>query len=244
MTRPAGQEQPLVDSLERAGLVAEHLPLIQIQPRAEADAAQRQVLLKLAEFQHVIFVSGNAIRHGMALIEDFWPQLPVGLHWYTVGSSSAAQLREYGVDVLLPEHTMSSEGLLALPHLQSVSDQRVLIVRGEGGRTLLRETLVERGARVDELAVYRRCRPDYGAGEVAERILGSGAHCILISSGEGLDNMVSLLDGAALEKVRALTLVVPGERVARQAQDAGFTRLTIADNATDEAMVAAARSVT
>jgi uroporphyrinogen-III synthase len=176
----------------------------------------------------------------MALIDDFWPQLPAGPKWYTVGASSARLLRGYGVDVIQPEGDMSSEGLLSLPALQSVDSDRVLIVKGEGGRTLLRDSLESRGARVEELAVYRRLRPEYDEGELGKRILQSGCECILISSGEGLHNMVSLLDEESLVRVRLLVLVVPGERVADQAREAGFGRIIIADNATDVAMVAAA----
>jgi uroporphyrinogen-III synthase len=241
VTRPQGQQQQLLDALERAGLSGAHLPLIEILPLTLPDARQRQRLLGLCDIQHVIFVSGNAIRYGMALIEDFWPQLPSGPKWYTVGASSARLLQSYGVEVLQPERDMSSEGLLALPALQSVDSQRVLIVKGEGGRTLLRDTLESRGARVEELAVYRRQRPEYDEGELGKRILESGCECILVSSGEGLHNMVSLLDEESLARVRPLVLVVPGERVAEQAREAGFGRIVIADNATDRAMVAAAR---
>ena len=62
---------------------------------------------------------------------------------------------------------------------------------------------------------------------------------VLLSSGEALDNMVSLLDSASLARVQALTLVVPGERVAQQARSQGFEQVRVADNATDDAMVAA-----
>ena len=161
VTRPAGQERDLVDALERAGLECRHAPLIEIRPFDQPDARQRQLLLDLSEFQHLVFVSRNAIRHGMNWIEDHWPQLPVGLNWYTVGNSSAALLAEYGVTVMTPAEDMSSEGLLALPGLQQLDEQRVLIIKGEGGRSLLREQLAARGARVEELAVYRREVPPY-----------------------------------------------------------------------------------
>jgi hypothetical protein len=51
-----------------------------------------------------------------------------------------------------------------------------------------------------------------------------------------------LLDSASLAAVRELTLIAPGERVAGQAREAGFKFVLAADNATDEAMVAAARA--
>ena len=80
-------------------------------------AEQRGLLLRLDEYQHIIFVSANAIRFGMDWIGDYWPQLPVGLNWYTVGEASAKLLADFGVEVKTPAVDMSSEGLLALPEL-------------------------------------------------------------------------------------------------------------------------------
>jgi uroporphyrinogen-III synthase len=226
--------------LEEAGLRCRHVPLIEIQPFDTPDTGQRQLLLGLSEFQHVIFISRNAIRHGMAWIEDYWPQLPVGLHWYAVGHSSARLLEEYGVRALTPESEMSSEGLLALPSLQHVGQQRVLIVRGEGGRSLLRESLEARGARVEDLVVYRRTLPAYAPGELAAEMLADGRKLVLISSGEGFHNMLSLLDSESTAVAREFTVIAPGERVAEQVREAGFKNVLAADSATDEAMVAAA----
>jgi uroporphyrinogen-III synthase len=239
VTRPAGQSRPLGERLLQAGFRPVYAPLLEIQPFDEPDASQRQLLLDLCNFEHVVFVSSNAIRYGMEWIEDFWPQLPTGIRWYTVGSGSAAELESFGIVVLLPEKNMSSEGLLELPTLSQVQGERVLIVKGEAGREHLRSTLELRGGRVDELVVYRRGCPAYLEGELAAHIVGEGVEYILVSSGEGLNNMVSLLRDEALESIRRRTLVVPGERIAELARDAGFDELILAENATDQAMLAA-----
>lgn len=239
VTRPTAQAGALGERLLQAGFRPVYAPLLEIRPFDEPDPAQRQLLLDLCNFDHVIFVSQNAIRYGMDWIEDFWPQLPTGIHWYAVGTASAAQLEAYGIAVLLPESSMNSEGLLELPTLARVHGERVLIVKGVGGREHLKDALELRGARVSELAVYRRACPAYLEGELAGHILGEGVEFILLSSGEGLDNMLSLLGGEALDSVRRRILVVPGERVAGLARKAGFDNVIQADNATDEAMLAA-----
>ncbi len=239
VTRPEGQARELGERIAAAGFKPLYTPLMTIEAFPEPSTEQRQLLLDLCHFEHVIFVSRNAIRHGMAWIEDFWPQLPAGIHWYTVGSSSAAALAEYGLEVLQPQGDMNSEGLLALPELSSVAGQRVLIVKGEGGRQHLRETLQARGARVEELAVYRRALPAYGPGELAERISAGQVKVVLLSSGEALDNMMSLLGTAGQARARECILIAPGARAAAAAARAGFTRVVEARNATDDAMLAA-----
>ncbi len=239
VTRPEGQALELGERLAAAGFQPVYAPLLAIEAFPEPTTAQRQLLLDLCHFGHVIFVSRNAIRHGMGWIEDFWPQLPAGIHWYTVGSSSAAALGAYGLEVLQPESEMTSEGLLARPELTDVDGQRVLIVKGEGGRQHLRECLQARGARVEALEVYRRAAPSYAPGELAERIRAARVRVIMLSSGEALDNMVSLLDKAGLAAVRECIMVAPGARVAAAASDAGFAHVVEARNATDDAMLAA-----
>ncbi len=159
VTRPAGQARGLCESLEEMGFGVHHQPLLVLEPLESLSADGRQHLLDLDLYRHIIFISANAVRYGMERIDDYWPQLPVGINWYAVGSSTAALLAERGLDPVTPGEDMSSEGLLALPGLAEVACERVLIVKGEGGRQALRQALVERGARVDERACYRRVCP-------------------------------------------------------------------------------------
>ena len=239
VTRPSGQAEVLGQALEAAGLTVSYAPMLAIEPYATLSADQEATLLSLDQAQHIIFVSQNAIRCGMPWIQRAWTQPPSQARWYAVGKASALALARYGIDAEIPLNDMTSEGLLALPALSQVADQRVVIIKGEGGRTRLRRTLQARNARVDELETYRRRRPQYAPGELSDLMQQHAVDCILISSGEGLDNMVLLLGVAGLKQAQALTLVVPGERVAEAARLAGFSRIVVADNATDDAMLAA-----
>jgi len=51
--------------------------------------------------------------------------------------------------------------------LQAVAGQHWLICRGEDGRELLRSTLLERGAEVETLALYKRFLPNTARAEWA-----------------------------------------------------------------------------
>lgn len=239
VTRPRGQADALCAALAQAGHSVHHLPLIEIQALPEPGPAARARLLALDEYRHVILVSGNAVQHGMAWIDNYWPQLPVGLNWYAVGGATADALRAFGVEALTPGVDMSSEGLLALPQLQQIAGERALIIRGEGGRGALLQELTRRGARVDELACYRRRCPDYAPGEVAARLGQWRIELAMISSGEGLANLLALLTPAETTKFVDITLLLPSARVADLARQAGFRRVAIAENASDGAMLRA-----
>src|SRR4029079_11082017 len=102
-----------------------------------------------------------------------------------------------------PQTTYDSEGLLALPALAELRGKRIAIFRGEGGRDHLADALRARGAHVDCIACYRRARPASGADGLAEALLQGRAHALTITSSEGLDNLRALVDGRALEVLRA-----------------------------------------
>ena len=236
VTRPQGQAAALCEALAAAGYRVHSLPLLEIQPLPEPSPAQRQLVLDLDRYQHVIFISGNAVRYGMSWIEDYWPQLPVGLSWYAIGEATARTLRDYGITAVSPAATMTSEALLAEPQLRAVAGQRILVIKGEDGRATLGEELRRRGARVDELACYRRQCPDYERGELDRLLARWRIGLVMISSGEGLSNLLALLSPQETTKFTGITLLVPSDRIARMAQKAGFTRVITAENASDSAM--------
>jgi uroporphyrinogen-III synthase len=238
VTRPAGNAaDALCAAVQAAGYEAYHQPLLELEGLPQLPAAQRGMLLDLDRYQHIIFISANAVQFGMALVEDFWPQLPVGLHWYAIGAATAAVLARCGIIAITPENDMSSEGLLAVPALQKVREQRVLIIKGEGGRDTLTQELTRRGAVVDELACYRRTPSVLPTGALAAKLVQWNIDVIMLSSGEGLANLLLLLSPAETLKLKQTSLIVPSQRVARMAQEAGFERIVIAENASDMAML-------
>jgi uroporphyrinogen-III synthase len=239
VTRPRGQGDELCAALAGAGYNVHSLPMLELVPVPELPPAQRQLVLALDRYQHIIFVSGNAVHFGMACIAPAWPRLPVGPTWYAVGDSTARLLLPYGVRARTPGSMMTSEGLLALPQLQHVAGQRVLIVKGEGGRTTLAAELANRGATVDQLGCYRRVPPELGPGELALRLSQWHIAVVMISSGEGLTNLLGLLRPAETSKFIHITFLVPSERVAQMAAEAGLTRVITAENASDSAMLRA-----
>ena len=239
VTRPAGRNEELIAALAAADIDAVACPLLAIEALPTPTPAQRVSLQQLDQLHGLIFISANAVRCGMAWIAQYWPRLPAGLHCYTVGAGSARQLQRYGIAAEHPRHPMNSEGLLALPALWEVFGQRILIVKGCGGRGYLHEQLRARGARVEELTTYRRVRLRLAPGELATRLSDAACAALLLSSGEGLHNMVSLLSANELATVRRLPLIVPGGRVAGLARELGFVAVIEAEDAGDRAMVAA-----
>ncbi|MEX2326735.1 MAG: uroporphyrinogen-III synthase [Pseudomonadales bacterium] len=230
-------------ALRRAGTEPFICPLLEVTGR-NLNAADRETIRRLDHYDHLVFISRNAVRLGMAAIDQYWPQLPMKLAFYAVGQATARELGNWDLQPVLPDEA-TSEGLLALPALTDVAGQRVLIVRGVGGRPTLVDTLTERGALVDYLEVYERRSMVPGAAARRELMAFDGA-VVLIYSGETLAAFSAAL-GAASGNARAIrariALVVPSKRIEDLARDAGFDLVQVAESAEDPAMLEAALSV-
>ena len=207
VTRPEHQAGPLVAAIEAAGGRAVCFPAIEITPLpAESIAADAA---GLQDPDIAIFVSANAVRHGLA--HGAAPRIAA------VGPATAAALEAAGQPVhIRPQGGFDSEHLLAEAKLNDVAGKVVWIIRGQSGRELLADTLRERGALVEYLAVYARgpAQPDAAALTRLEADwCAGGIDAVTIMSVETLVNLVSLLPTACRNRLRQTLLVTPAERV-------------------------------
>ncbi len=237
VTRPSGQSAILCDAVRAKGFLAFSQPLLELQGLPELRPEALSHLNHLDTYQHLIFISGNAVRFGMEKILARWPVIPSNIQVYAMGNGSKAALSAYGVTAISASPAMTTESLLSLESLLAVQRQKVLIVKGVGGRVTLREELSKRGAKVDDLVCYRRLCPQVAPGDMAEKLLRWQIGLILISSGEGLCNLLTLLSPTETTNVCSVAVVVPSRRIARMAEEAGFTTVYTAKNASNKAML-------
>lgn len=231
VTRPRAQALPLAEWIRERGGVAVVFPLLEILPAQETRALQAAAL-SLETYRLAIFVSPNAVDFSVPAIlnQRSWPD---GLQAAAIGPGSAARLREYGIaGALTPKARFDSEALLDLAELQAehLSGKRVLIFRGDGGREFLAETLRERGAEVDYVHCYRRVAPS-DATELQALWRDARLDALIISSSEGLRNLLPLLDDAGRAGLRRTPVFVPHPRIAESAQALGLQRVILSAGA-------------
>lgn len=220
VTRPETQAEGLLGMLRQAGAEAIPFPTIEIQP---LPAKAAETLDSLADYDLVIFVSRNAVSNAATLLFPGKPW-PPDLRVAAVGRATAQALEKAGRAAdLLPESDYSSEGLLALPPLERVSGTRVLIVRGEGGRELLAETLEARGAIVDYAEVYRRVQPRIDPEPLRQRLTSGTVDMVVSTSKEGLENLFAMMGTPFDALLRKIPLVVISEALMRGARSIGVT---------------------
>lgn len=235
ITRPAGQADSLAAALDAGGARVRQLPMLAITP-VDINEKIKARVLDLDRYDLLFFISTNAAKLGMALINDYWPQFPVGLEVYAVGPTTAEVLAGYGVRADYPLERMSSEALLALGSLQSIAGKKALIVRGVGGRETLAQALRDRGADVDYLELYRRTCPPYEPGELAGLMGADFPDAVIVTSAEALANLFEVMKADSLSPA-LLPLFVSSERINGIARDKGFTHTVIMPGADDKAII-------
>ncbi len=235
VTRPAEQAAEFAEQVAAARGRPVTFPVLEILGPADKHAVRRQ-LADLAQVDLLIFVSANAVRYAFPQMPD---HIPLDLRIAAVGRATARALETVGLDpTLVPESRFDSEGLLALPALQDVAGWRILIVRGDGGRELLRQTLEARGAQVEYVEVYRRRIPQRNPANLI-RNWDSLVDVVTVTSGQILDNLFTLLGEEGAPLLQRTPLVVPGRRGAELAAARGCKRVIVARSAMDADMLAA-----
>jgi len=231
ITRPAEQAQRLAELIATQGGQPILFPLLAIAPLDDYSTFDNTIA-HLDSFDWAIFISSNAVQQGMPRVR---PPLPPKLRFAAIGSSTAAELAEFGVyQVLTPKQRFDSEHLLALPQMQEVADQRIVIFRGQGGRELLAEQLRERGAEVVFAECYRRVNPQTDAGDLPRLWQNNQLHAVVVTSSEALRNLIALAGNA--EWLRSTLLCVNHPRIAELARSHGL-RVAVAEEPGDEAML-------
>ncbi len=137
---------------------------------------------------------------------------------------------------LQPEAGFTSEALLTLPRFQQVAGQAIVIVRGEGGRELLAETLTRRGARVVHTEVYRRERPMADATALLERWARGEIDAVIVTSTETLLNLFDMLGIDGQDYLRKRPMIAASARIRAHRRNLGCHQLQLAREASNDAI--------
>ena len=248
VTRPLHQHASLCSAIEDNGGEAKHFPLFAIEPVNEPILVQ-QIKTKvenLDNYQLIIFISTNAVKFGAPWINDYWQRFPVGVGVLAMGPSTARKVSiELDCGVVTSDAGASSEDILLLDELADISGSKVAIVRGIGGRELLAESLRQRGAEVDYIEVYRRMPTQKSGEELATVLRQENINIFVVTSGESLARLDRLIKDTVqlAHSIRSIPIIVPSNRVAKDAAQLGYTKVKLALGADDEAIINALQEI-
>jgi uroporphyrinogen-III synthase len=236
VTRPKPMGEILCQHINAGGGEAIYFPTIDISPPANPSVYRMQ-LKKLDHLDWLIFLSPQAVYSTSHLIHLDWPNFPPAVKIAAVGggTAKALQLADLRLDVF-PKEQWSSEGLLSLPEFSQIKGKKIALMRGDGGREYLRQSLQLRGAIVSEIMVYRRVKPLTDPTPYCNMLRDHLINCVVATSGEGLRNLLELCVSVA-ENLFEVPLVVISPRLQDIARTWGFKKILLAKNPSHNAII-------
>jgi uroporphyrinogen-III synthase len=251
VTRPLEQAAEWVAALRSHQIDAVALPLIAIAGAPDPRAVEA-AWASLPDRQLVVFVSPNAA-------SAFFASAPAGQRWPALpraaspGPGTTRKLVDLGIPPALVDAPadsaaqFDSEALWERLRQRSWRGASVLLVHGTRGRDWLAARLVEAGAKVDQVAAYRRETPALdpaATADLLEALARPGEHLWLFSSAEAIDRLAEqtaprVADAVTWGSARALAT---HPRIAQRAREAGFG-VVLEARPTPAAVVACIQSI-
>lgn len=220
-TRPRKQANILTKSITDLGGRVIELPTLEIQPTPQNWIHQ---LPDLNQISHAIFISANAAYYCFSQLDRLWPQT---IKVIAIGHGSAKAISEFNIPIHSIPAKPDSEHLLRLPTLQQLKDQTVLLFKGEEGRELIQEGLLQQGAEVISLAVYKRVIPLIRHEFINSIWREDLVDIILLTSEQSISNLFTMFNEEAHDWLQLKPCLVISERLAKSAAQQGMKKILI-----------------
>ena len=242
-TRPARQAAELSSLLEENYFKVIELPLIEIKENLSDDNVL-QYHKHIEKTDLLIFISANAV---IFYFKYFMlsAMTPVAV----IGKSTAKVFAQYAgrkADII-PENGSDSENLLQHPDLEHYClkqkrKNKILIVRGQGGREYLAQQLRKKQAQVDYLEVYKRICPKYKAiylYDLWHNIWHKNAiGFMIITSAQSLDNLLQITNKLQKSLILNRDMLVIHNNIREKALNYGFSgKILVSQNASNNAIL-------
>ena len=236
MTRPEHQAGRLCELIEGQKWNAIRFPTLKIQ--AINNSKIKQQIEEIDQHQWLIFISANAVNFALRANDgkiDPFSKISV----IAIGKATEKALQSAGLPVtLVPEQHFNTEGLLATPEMLQISGQSCLIVRGQGGREILADTLKARGAVVEYMEVYSRTIPANNESVAIDQLLEhEKINIITLTSGDALKNLLTMTSVEQHKKLQKVPTVVISDRIKELAEKSGFKTVAVTKEPSDRAII-------
>lgn len=240
LTRVAGLEQKSVLALKKAGFDCENIPLIAIEKNSQAQKELKN--LDLSSYSKIILISPNAASLFVDALKNTQKPLALTLkkaqieqnlrqkrQWlfFAVGAQTCKVLHSIGLDCAYPKGGDKAENLLdflASEFIGINKTEKILILKGEGGRDFLIPNLQKLGAWVDSIDLYKRKKPKLSATQVSS-LFKKDLFALVINSQTALENLKYFMQRAKNTDSFVPNLLVSSERLVIKAGNLGFKNI-------------------
>ncbi|MCS7257675.1 MAG: hydroxymethylbilane synthase [Thermomicrobium sp.] len=238
VVRPAGQEQELVERLRELGAEVVVEPLIAIVPPEDWGEVDR-ALVRITDYDWLVFTSVNGVRSVLERLSVLGIPLEAlaRVRVATIGPATARALQERGIEPALVPDRYVAEAVADALITAGVTGKRVLLARAAEARDVLPRRLIEAGAEVLVLPVYRtEQRP---LSQAVRRELEQGTiDWVLLTASSTVRSLVAAL-GDARSLHERVQFAAIGPVTASTARAFGLRVAVVATRYTSEGLVEA-----
>lgn len=224
VTRPVDQADDLAGLLVERGLEPVVVPTVAVDVTTTR-AALAEMLHGLDGADWLVLTSANGARALSASLDG--ERLPASVRVAAVGPATASALREAGIGV---DHVPDVHLTVAIAEgLGDVNGRRVVLARADAATPDLRDALVERGARVEEVVAYRTLEGPAASADGIRSALRRPLGGVAFTSGSTVRGLVELTPAADRGRLRSIPAFCIGPVTADVAHRHGFDVAVVAE---------------
>ena len=219
------EQVPWLEAILAADGHVLHCPALNIESVPENQWLH--LLPPMSDIKQCVFTSANAVSFFFSALTKHNLSWPPSIYVIAIGEATANALYQEKITVNAQPEIPDSENLLLLPALQNIAQQSILLIKGIGGRTLLEETLSQRGANLIVLPVYQRTisqQNDYPWQRIWRN---DEIDLILITSEEAMQHLFILFGERAREWLINKPCLVISPRLAQAGSNLGLRNIQV-----------------
>ena len=212
-SRPQETNVQLSDDLKKSEIKLLSFPLTEIHPLNNYQIFDG-VIENIKTYQHIIFISTNAVHFFLERVKKLSLQIPKNLIFSSIGPTTKLLLqKKLSVDVHSPIKTFDSEHLLKEKIYNNVEGQKILIIRGEGGRETLKNALEEKGGIVNYGECYVRKYVDIDLIQLKNDLVNYHHQFILFSSTNSAKHFIDQLHNIETGWLQNIKIIVNHKKI-------------------------------
>ena len=212
-SRPQETNVQLSDELKNSEIKLLNFPLTEIHPLNNYQIFDG-VIENIKTYQHIIFISTNAVHFFLERVKKLSLQIPKNLIFSSIGPTTKLLLqKKLSVDVHSPIKTFDSEHLLKEKIYNNVEGQKILIIRGEGGRETLKNALEEKGGIVNYGECYVRKYVDIDLIQLKNDLVNYHHQFIIFSSTNSAKHFIDQLHNIETGWLQNIKIIVNHKKI-------------------------------
>ena len=212
-TRPYEKNIILLKELQGTNISLLNYPLTEIKPLKDY-AKFDSLLNNLKNYQHIIFISTNAVHFFVERFKSLEIKLPDHIIFSSIGPTTQEALEnEFNINVYCPEKKYDSKHLIKNKIFNNLQDKKVLIIRGKGGREVLKDMLEEKGAEVHYGECYIRNYLPINLNKLQNEAKNYNSIFLIISSYESGTHFLTQNSTHSLAWLQSVKIIVNHPRI-------------------------------